>query len=148
MPAGSWIYIGPQGILQGACEPFAEPARQHFDGTLRGRVVLTAGLGGRGGAQPLAVTMNDGVVIAIEVDEARARRRLDIGYVDRMTSAPDEALDWARQAAEAGRPESIALVGNAAEIEPAWAKAGERFDVVTDQTSAPHPPVGHGPARI
>jgi urocanate hydratase len=148
MTAGSWIYIGTQGILQGTYETFAELARQHFDGTLRGRVVLTAGLGGMGGAQPLAVTMNDGVVIAIEVDEARARRRLDIGYVDRLTGAPDEALGWARQAAEAGRPESIALVGNAAEIEPAWAKAGERFDVVTDQTSAHDSLVGYVPAEI
>jgi urocanate hydratase len=148
MTAGSWIYIGTQGILQGTYETFAELARQHFDGTLRGRVVLTAGLGGMGGAQPLAVTMNDGVVIAIEVDEARARRRLDIGYVDRLTSAPDEALGWARQAAEAGRAESIALVGNAAEIEPAWAKAGERFDVVTDQTSAHDSLVGYVPAEI
>jgi len=148
MTAGSWIYIGTQGILQGTYETFAELARQHFGGTLKGRVVLTAGLGGMGGAQPLAVTMNDGVVIAIEVDEVRARRRLDIGYVDRLTSAPDEALDWARLAAEAGRAESIALVGNAAEIEPAWAKAGERFDVVTDQTSAHDSLVGYVPAEI
>ena len=148
MTAGSWIYIGTQGILQGTYETFAELARQHFGGTLKGRVVLTAGLGGMGGAQPLAVTMNDGVVIAIEVDEVRARRRLDIGYVDRLTSAPDEALGWARLAAEAGRAESIALVGNAAEIEPAWAKAGERFDVVTDQTSAHDSLVGYVPAEI
>jgi len=148
MTAGSWIYIGTQGILQGTYETFAELARQHFGGTLKGRVVLTAGLGGMGGAQPLAVTMNDGVVIAIEVDEVRARRRFDIGYVDRLTSAPDEALNWARLAAEAGRAESIALVGNAAEIEPAWAKAGERFDVVTDQTSAHDSLVGYVPAEI
>jgi len=148
MTAGSWIYIGTQGILQGTYETFAELARQHFGGTLRGRVVLTAGLGGMGGAQPLAVTMNDGVVIAIEVDETRARRRLDIGYVDRLTVSPDEALAWARSAASAGRPESIALVGNAAEIEPAWAKAGERFDVVTDQTSAHDSLVGYLPAEI
>jgi urocanate hydratase len=148
MTAGSWIYIGTQGILQGTYETFAELARQHFGGTLRGRVALTAGLGGMGGAQPLAVTMNDGVVIAIEVDEARARRRLDIGYVDRLTASPDEALGWAREAAEAGRPESIALVGNAAEIEPAWAKAGEKFDVVTDQTSAHDSLVGYVPAEI
>jgi urocanate hydratase len=148
MTAGSWIYIGTQGILQGTYETFAELARQHFGGTLRGRVVLTAGLGGMGGAQPLAVTMNDGVVIAIEVDEARARRRLDIGYVDRLTASPDEALAWARSAADAGRPESIALVGNAAEIEPAWAKAGEKFDVVTDQTSAHDSLVGYVPAEI
>src|SRR6187551_1481924 len=148
MTAGSWIYIGTQGILQGTYETFAELARQHFGGTLRGRVVLTAGLGGMGGAQPLAVTMNDGVCLAIEVDETRARRRLDIGYVDRLTHVPDEALAWARGAAAAGRAESIALVGNAAEIEPAWARAGERFDVVTDQTSAHDALAGYVPAEI
>ena len=103
MTAGSWIYIGTQGILQGTYETFAELARQHFGGTLRGRVVLTAGLGGMGGAQPLSVTMNDGVVIAIEVDEARARRRHEIGYVDRLTDSPDAALAMARQAAARGR---------------------------------------------
>src|SRR5690348_17056455 len=117
MTAGSWIYIGTQGILQGTYETFAELARRHFGGTLRGTVTLTAGLGGMGGAQPLAVTMNEGVCIAIEVDEARARRRLDIGYVDRLTASPPEALAWARDAASAGRAESIALIGNAAEIE-------------------------------
>src|SRR6187200_2810981 len=136
MTAGSWIYIGTQGILQGTYETFAEAARQHFGGTLRGTVTLTAGLGGMGGAQPLAVTMNEGVCIAIEVDPARARRRLDIGYVDRLTEDPAEALGWARAAATAAEPLGIALVGNAAEIEPAWAAAGERFDLVTDQTSA------------
>jgi urocanate hydratase len=148
MTAGSWIYIGTQGILQGTYETFAELARQHFGGTLRRRVVLTAGLGGMGGAQPLAVTMNEGVVIAIEVDEARARRRLDIGYVDRLTGSPDEALAWARAAADAGEATSIALVGNAAEIEPAWAVAGERFDVVTDQTSAHDALAGYVPSEI
>jgi urocanate hydratase len=148
MTAGSWIYIGTQGILQGTYETFAELARQHFGGTLRGRVVLTAGLGGMGGAQPLAVTMNDGVAICIEVDEARARRRLDIGYVDRLTTVPDEALGWAREAAAEGRPLSIALVGNAAEVEPAWAAAGERFDAVTDQTSAHDALGGYVPAEI
>ena len=148
MTAGSWIYIGTQGILQGTYETFAELARQRFDGTLRGRLVLTAGLGGMGGAQPLAVTMNDGVCLAIEVDETRARRRLDIGYVDRLTIDPAEALAWARAAATAGRPESIALVGNAAEIEPGWARAGERFDVVTDQTSAHDALAGYVPAEI
>src|SRR3954453_14051112 len=115
MTAGSWIYIGTQGILQGTYETFAELARQHFGGSLRGRVTLTAGLGGMGGAQPLAVTMNDGVCIAIEVDDARARRRLDIGYVDRLTKEPAEALTWARDAAAGGKAISIALVGNAAE---------------------------------
>jgi urocanate hydratase len=148
MTAGSWIYIGTQGILQGTYETFAELARQHFGGTLRGRLVLTAGLGGMGGAQPLAVTMNEGVVIAIEVDELRARRRLDIGYIDRLTESPDEALSWARDAVADGRPESIALVGNAAEIEPAWAAGGERFDVVTDQTSAHDALAGYVPSEI
>ena len=148
MTAGSWIYIGTQGILQGTYETFAEAARQHFGGTLRGTVTLTAGLGGMGGAQPLAVTMNDGVAIVIEVDEARARRRLEIGYVDRLTHDPAEALAWARDAAARGEAVSIALVGNAAEIEPAWAAAGERFDLVTDQTSAHDPLGGYVPAEI
>ncbi len=148
MTAGSWIYIGTQGILQGTYETFAELARRHFGGSLAGRIVLTAGLGGMGGAQPLAVTMNDGVCLAIEVDETRARRRLDIGYVDRLTASPPEALAWARDAAAAGRAESIALIGNAAEIEPGWARAAERFDVVTDQTSAHDALVGYVPAEI
>jgi urocanate hydratase len=148
MTAGSWIYIGTQGILQGTYETFAELARQHFGGTLAGRVVLTAGLGGMGGAQPLAVTMNEGVCLAIEVDEARARRRLEIGYVDRLTDDPAEALGWARDAAAAGRAESIALIANAAEVEPAWARAGERFDAVTDQTSAHDALAGYVPAEI
>src|SRR5215217_7277786 len=95
MTAGSWIYIGTQGILQGTYETFAELGRQHFGGSLRGRVVLTAGLGGMGGAQPLAVTMNEGVAIVVEVDPARAKRRIDIGYVDRLTESPDEALSMA-----------------------------------------------------
>src|SRR5262249_30461746 len=146
MTAGSWIYIGTQGILQGTYETLAELARQHFGGTLRGRVVLTAGLGGMGGAQPLAVTMNEGVAIVIEVDEARARRRLDIGYVDRLTHSLDEALGWARGAAAAGRAESIALVGNAAELEPELVRRGERFDAVTDQTSAHDALNGYVPA--
>ncbi len=148
MTAGSWIYIGTQGILQGTYETFAEAARQHFGGTLRGTVTLTAGLGGMGGAQPLAVTMNDGVCLAIEVDEARARRRLDIRYVDRLTADPAESLVWARTAAARGEALSIALVGNAAEIEPAWAAAGERFDLVTDQTSAHDALAGYIPAEI
>ena len=148
MTAGSWIYIGTQGILQGTYETFAEAARQHFGGTLRGTVTLTAGLGGMGGAQPLAVTMNDGVCLAIEVDEARARRRLEIGYVDRLTKDLAEALAWAREGAARGEAESIALVGNAAEIEPAWAAAGERFDLLTDQTSAHDAQAGYVPAEM
>jgi urocanate hydratase len=148
MTAGSWIYIGTQGILQGTYETFAELARQHFEGSLRGRVVLTAGLGGMGGAQPLAVTMNEGVCLAIEVDSARARRRLEIGYVDALTEDPAEALATARAWAATGEARSIALVGNAAEIEPAWVKAGERFDVVTDQTSAHDALAGYVPSEI
>jgi urocanate hydratase len=148
MTAGSWIYIGTQGILQGTFETFAELARQHFGGSLRGRVTLTAGLGGMGGAQPLAVTMNGGVCLAIEVDETRARRRHEIGYVDALTFEPDEALRMARAAATGGEATSIALVGNAAEIEPAWARRGESFDVVTDQTSAHDALAGYVPAEI
>jgi urocanate hydratase len=148
MTAGSWIYIGTQGILQGTFETFGELARQHFGGTLRGRIVLTAGLGGMGGAQPLAVTMNEGVAIVIEVDPSRASRRHEIGYVDRLTESVDAALDWARKAAAAGEPLSIALVGNAAEIEPGLARRGERFDVVTDQTSAHDALAGYVPSEI
>src|SRR5512140_3933698 len=148
MTAGSWIYIGTQGILQGTYETFAELARQHFGGSLRGRVTLTAGLGGMGGAQPLAVTMNEGVAIVIEVDEARARRRLDIGYVDRLTRDLDEALAWARASAAEGRAESIALVGNAADVEPELVRRGEKFDVLTDQTSAHDALTGYGPAGM
>jgi urocanate hydratase len=148
MTAGSWIYIGTQGILQGTFETFAELARRHFGGSLRGRVTLTAGLGGMGGAQPLAVTMNEGVALVVEVDETRAKRRRDIGYVDRLTHSLDEALGWAREAAAAGRAESIALVGNAAEIEPELVRRGERFDVVTDQTSAHDALNGYVPAGL
>src|ERR1035437_2184893 len=148
MTAGSWIYIGTQGILQGTYETFAELARQHFGGTLRGRVTLTAGLGGMGGAQPLAVTMNDGVALVVEVDEARAARRLEMGYVDRLTRDIDEALRWAWSAAAEGRAEAIALVGNAAEGEPELVRRGDRFDVVTDQTSAHDALNGYLPARV
>jgi urocanate hydratase len=148
MTAGSWIYIGTQGILQGTYETFAELARQHFGGTLRGRVVLTAGLGGMGGAQPLAVSMNEGVAIVIEVDESRARRRLEIGYVDRLTDSVDDALAWARAAAAEGRAESIALIGNAAVVEPELVRRGEHFDVVTDQTSAHDALNGYIPAGL
>jgi urocanate hydratase len=148
MTAGSWIYIGTQGILQGTYETFAELARQHFGGSLRGRVVLTAGLGGMGGAQPLAVTMNEGVAVCIEVDRARAERRLETRYVDRLTDSLDEALAWAHEAAAAGRAGSIALVGNAAEIEPELVRRGERFDAVTDQTSAHDALNGYVPAGL
>jgi urocanate hydratase len=148
MTAGSWIYIGTQGILQGTYETFAELARQHFGGSLRGRVVLTAGLGGMGGAQPLAITMNGGVALVIEVDPERAERRKQIGYVDRLTDSVADALAWSREAAKEGRPLSIALVGNAAEIEPELVRRGERFDVVTDQTSAHDALNGYVPSEI
>jgi urocanate hydratase len=148
MTAGSWIYIGSQGILQGTYETFAELARQHFGGSLRGRIVLTAGLGGMGGAQPLAVTMNDGVALCIEVDPARVERRLGTRYLDRSTGDLTEALGWAREAAAAGTPLSIGLVGNAAEIEPELVRRGERFDAVTDQTSAHDALSGYVPAGL
>jgi urocanate hydratase len=148
MTAGSWIYIGTQGILQGTYETFAELARQHFGGSLRGRVVLTAGLGGMGGAQPLAITMNEGVALCIEVDPARARRRLEIGYVDRLTDSLDEALSLARGAAGEGRATSIALIGNAAEIEPELVRRNEAFDALTDQTSAHDALNGYVPAGL
>jgi urocanate hydratase len=148
MTAGSWIYIGTQGILQGTFETFAELARQHFGGSLRGRVALTAGLGGMGGAQPLAVTMNGGVALVIEVDPERARRRHEIGYVDRLTDSLDDALGWARAAAADGHAVSIGLIGNAAEIEPELVRRGEAFDVVTDQTSAHDALNGYVPAGL
>ena len=148
MTAGSWIYIATQGILQGTYETFAELARQHFGGTLRGRVVLTAGLGGMGGAQPLAVAMNEGVALCIEVDPDRAERRLGTRYVDRMTDSLDEALAWARGAAARGEALSIALVGNAAELEPELVRRGARFDAVTDQTSAHDALGGYIPAGL
>src|SRR6187431_1724188 len=118
MTAGSWIYIGTQGILQGTYETFAEAARQHFGGSLAGTATLTAGLGGMGGAQPLAVTMNDGAALIVEVDESRARRRLEAGYVDELTHDVDEAVatidGWRNE--RIGR--SVALIGNAAEVLP------------------------------
>src|SRR5213082_2175640 len=115
MTAGSWIYIGTQGILQGTYETFAACARKHFGGSLRGRLVLSAGLGGMGGAQPLAVTMNDGVGLFVEIDRARIERRLRLQYLDRMTDSLDEALRWAEEARARREPLSIGLHGNAAE---------------------------------
>src|SRR5499433_1001666 len=136
MTAGSWIYIGTQGILQGTYETFGACARQHFGGTLAGRLVLSAGLGGMGGAQPLAVTLNGGVGLFVEVDRERIERRLRLRYVDRATSSLDEALRWADEARARREPLSIAVHGNAAEVHPELARRGARFDVVTDQTSA------------
>ena len=136
MTAGSWIYIGSQGILQGTYETLSSVAERHFGGSLKGRLVLTAGLGGMGGAQPLAVTMNDGVAIVVEVDESRIQRRLDTNYVDTMVTDLDEALKLAFNAKNRGDALSIALLGNAADILPEFVKRGVIPDILTDQTSA------------
>ncbi|MBI1796108.1 MAG: urocanate hydratase [Candidatus Eisenbacteria bacterium] len=148
MTAGSWIYIGSQGIVQGTFETLAECADRHFAGSLAGRLVLTAGLGGMGGAQPLAVTMNGGVCLAIEVDAARARRRVETGYCDRMTASLDEALAWCRAAQSARQAVSVALIGNAAEVEPELLRRGVVPDIATDQTSAHDPLHGYVPAGL
>jgi urocanate hydratase len=148
MTAGSWIYIGTQGILQGTYETFAEAARQHFGGSLKGRLVLTAGLGGMGGAQPLAATMNEGVMIAVEVDRHRVERRLETGYLDVMAESLDEALTRARAAIVGGRPLSIGLLGNAADVLPDFVRRGVVPDLVTDQTSAHDPLNGYVPNRL
>src|SRR6266545_1435189 len=148
MTAGSWIYIGTQGILQGTYETFGACARKHFGGSLAGRLVLSAGLGGMGGAQPLAVTLNGGDGLFVEVDRERIERRLRLRYVDRVTSSLDEALAWADAARHAGEPLSIAVHGNAAEIHPEIARRGVRLDVVTDQTSAHDMLTGYIPAGL
>jgi len=148
MTAGSWIYIGTQGILQGTYETFGACARKHFGGSLAGRLVLSAGLGGMGGAQPLAVTMNDGVGLFVEVDGERIERRLRLRYVDRATTSLDEALAWAEEARRRRAPLSIALHGNAAEIHPEIARRGVRPDVVTDQTSAHDMLTGYIPTGL
>jgi urocanate hydratase len=136
MTAGSWIYIGTQGILQGTYETLSAVGRKHFGGSLKGRLTLTAGLGGMGGAQPLAVTMNDGVAIVVEVDPHRIQRRLETRYVDTMTDSLDEALRLADGAMKKGDPLSIALLGNAADVLPEFVRRGITPDVLTDQTSA------------
>jgi len=136
MTAGSWIYIGSQGILQGTYETFGAVARMKFGGSLAGRFVLTAGLGGMGGAQPLAATLNGAAILGIEVDEARIDKRLETGYCDRKTSSLDEALAWIREATSAKQALSVGLVGNAAEILPELVRRDVTPDVLTDQTSA------------
>ena len=136
MTAGSWIYIGTQGILQGTYETLASAARRHFGDTLKGKLVLTAGLGGMGGAQPLAVTMNEGVALVVEVDSERIQRRLETDYVDTMVEDLDEALKLALEAKKKGEALSVALLGNAADILPEFVKRGITPDVLTDQTSA------------
>ena len=136
MTAGSWIYIGTQGILQGTYETFAEAARSHFGGALSGRFVLTSGLGGMGGAQPLAATMNGAAFLGIEVDRNRIQRRLETGYLDRTSESLDEALSMVLEAKRVKRPLSVGLLGNAAEIIPEIARRNVVPDLLTDQTSA------------
>jgi len=148
MTAGSWIYIGSQGIVQGTYETFAEAARKHYGGTLKGKFVLTAGLGGMGGAQPLAVTMNEGVCLAVEVDQHHIQRRLDTGYCDALASTLDEALHQVREACEQGQALSIGLVGNAADVYPELVRRGVIPDMVTDQTSAHDALNGYTPAGL
>ncbi|HET7293956.1 MAG TPA: urocanate hydratase [Vicinamibacteria bacterium] len=148
MTAGSWIYIGTQGILQGTYETFAEAARQHFGGTLRGRLVLTAGLGGMGGAQPLAATMNEGVILVVEVDRHRIARRLETGYLDTTCEDLDDAVARARTAQAEGRALSLGLLGNAADVLPELVRRGVVPDLVTDQTSAHDPLNGYVPNRM
>ncbi len=148
MTAGSWIYIGSQGILQGTYETLSALARRHFGGSLSGRIVVTAGLGGMGGAQPLAVTMNGGVAVIIEVDPARIEKRLASGYLDESTADLDAAVRRAQQYARDGMARSIGVLGNAAEVLPALVARGFLPDVVTDQTSAHDPLVGYVPDRL
>ncbi|MEO7966573.1 MAG: urocanate hydratase, partial [Gemmatimonadaceae bacterium] len=136
MTAGSWIYIGSQGIVQGTYETFGAVARRHFDGTLAGRFVLTAGLGGMGGAQPLAATMCGAAFLGIDVDESRIDKRLATGYCDRKSDQLDEALQWIDEARANRTALSVGLVGNAAEVLPELVRRGVTPDVVTDQTSA------------
>ena len=148
MTAGSWIYIGTQGILQGTYETFASAARKYFGGSLKGRLILSAGLGGMGGAQPLAATMNEGVFLGVEVDPARIKRRLENGYLDVMVDRLEDALILALGAKEKGIAKSIGLVGNAAEIHPEIVKRGIVPDLVTDQTSAHDALNGYVPAGL
>ncbi len=149
MTAGSWIYIGTQGILQGTYQTFAAAGERHF-GTadLSGRTILTAGLGGMGGAQPLAATMAGAAILCVEVDPARIRRRLEAGYLDRSTDSLEEALTLVREAADSSEPLSVGLLGNAAEVVPELVARGEHFDLVTDQTAAHDPLEGYIPAGL
>jgi len=148
MTAGSWIYIATQGIIQGTYETFAEAARQHHGGSLKGTATLTAGLGGMGGAQPLAVTMNEGACLAIEVDPARAERRHAAGFVDELTIDLDEAVRRVDAWRSGGEARSVALIRNAADVEPELVRRGWHPDLVTDQTSAHDPLGGYVPAGI
>src|SRR5207249_5856855 len=146
--AGSWIYIGTQGILQGTYETFAAVARKHFGGTLAGRLVVSAGLGGMGGAQPLAITMNEGTGLIVEVDQSRAERRRRQGFLDEIAPTLDDALQVAQRSLHDRTPRSIALVANAADVLPELVRRGTAVDVVTDQTSAHDPLSGYVPAGV
>ena len=146
MTAGSWIYIGTQGILQGTYQTFAAAGQKHFGSpSLAGRTVLTAGLGGMGGAQPLAATLTGAAILCIEVDPARIERRLETRYLDEATESLDDALARVRDAAREGRALSVGLLGNAADLVPELARRGEHFDLVTDQTAAHDPLTGYVP---
>src|SRR6266576_6904100 len=148
MTAGSWIYIGTQGILQGTYETFGAVGARHFGGSLKGRIVLPGGLGGMGGAQPLAATMNEGICLAVDVDPARMQRRLETRYLDRSTASLDEALAWCAAAKRRGSALSVGLVGNCADVLPALVIRGCAPDVVTDQTSAHDPLHGYVPSGL
>src|SRR3954453_1315727 len=148
MTAGSWIYIGTQGILQGTYETFAECARQHFGGTLAGRLVVTAGLGGMGGAQPLAATMNGAAFLGIDVDESRIRRRVETRYCDRLETDLGRALALVDEARRKRQPLAVGLVGNVAEVLPELVHRGVVPDVLTDQTSAHDLRLGYIPAGL
>lgn len=147
MTAGSWIYIGTQGILQGTYETLGAAAQKHFAGSLKGKLVLTAGLGEMGGAQPLAITMNEGVELIVEVDPRRAQRRLDTLYIDLVVEGLDEALRLVEEALDKGEPKSIGLIGNAADVYPALVARGVIPDIVTDQTPA-HDPLMYVPHTL
>ncbi|QOY84937.1 urocanate hydratase [Paludibaculum fermentans] len=148
MTAGSWIYIGSQGILQGTYETFAAAGRRHFSGDLSGKFVLTGGMGGMGGAQPLAATMNGAAILCVEADPARIQKRLDTGYCDRMTTSLDQALGWIEEARAHREPLSVGLAGNCAEVLPELVRRGITPDIVTDQTSAHDPLNGYIPAGL
>ncbi len=145
MTAGSWMYIGAQGILQGTYETFGAIARERFGGSLVGRWILSGGMGGMGGAQPLAAAMHGAASLVVDVDPDRIERRIETGYCDRMTDKADQGLAWVQRAAAAGRPLSVGLVGNCADVVPDLARRGVRPDVVTDQTSAHDPLHGYVP---
>jgi urocanate hydratase len=148
MTAGSWIYIGTQGILQGTFETFAAIGKKHFGGHLEGKLVVTAGLGGMGGAQPLAATMNGAICLAVEVDPRRIDRRIETGYVDKKTESLDQALEWVEEARSKKQGVSIGLLGNAADVMPALVERNVVPDILTDQTAAHDPLVGYIPTGL